>query len=90
MAIVTKIPSTIDFQTRMPLMTEKKRRSEEENNRRAREIEEAKLKAEEERRRLERELGLSDDSEMPKSDEVTNEAEEPSASSDQNTGNENK
>ena len=26
MAIVTKIPSTIDFQTRMPLMTEKKRR----------------------------------------------------------------
>jgi hypothetical protein len=43
------------------LVTEKKRRSEEENKRRALEIENAKKEAEEERRRLERELGLSDD-----------------------------
>jgi cell division protease FtsH len=45
------------------LVTEKKRRSEEENKRRAQRLEQEKLSAEEERKRLERELGLSDDDE---------------------------
>ena len=60
------------------LMTEKKRRSEEENKRRTEELRRKKEEEEAERRRLERELGLSDDSqenaplEAPKSDnEVT-------------------
>ena len=43
------------------LMTEKKKRSIEENERRARQLEEQKRFAEEERKRLEKELGLSDD-----------------------------
>ncbi|MBO5380076.1 MAG: ATP-dependent zinc metalloprotease FtsH [Clostridia bacterium] len=60
------------------LMTEKKRRSEEENKRRTEELRRKKEEEEAERRRLERELGLSDDSqenaslEAPKADnEVT-------------------
>ncbi|MBQ4107834.1 MAG: AAA family ATPase, partial [Clostridia bacterium] len=44
------------------LMTEKKRRSEEENKRRTEELRRKKEEEEAERRRLERELGLSDDS----------------------------
>ena len=61
------------------LVTEKKKRSEEENARRAKELEEARIKAEEERKRLERELGLSDDNENePKPEEATEEKAEES------------
>ena len=52
------------------LMTEKKRRSEEENKRRALEIQKAKEEAEAERKRLEKELGLSDDAEENKAEEL--------------------
>ena len=55
------------------LVTEKKKRSQEENERRARQLEEQKRQKrqkEEERRRLERELGLIDDSEATENSNV--------------------
>ena len=52
------------------LMTEKKRRSEEENQRRAEEIRRAKEEAEAERKRLERELGISDEPEVNATEQV--------------------
>lgn len=73
------------------LVTEKKRRSEEENKLRAQRLEEERRNAEEERKRLERELGITDDddedAQNEQNQELKEELTEP-ASNDATTENE--